>query len=356
MLVLFKFWFFFFLLISSSFFGLLIFGWFCFVIMWLLQVMVFWYGMNVIKCFIDIVGLVVYVVMLVLVGWIVYKIGLDGIFFIFVSKFFSVGEQIWQMIIVMVLVVFYFFGLLFNFGDFFCYGKSMGEICCGNCWGLLFNFLLFLVVIVVIVFGIQLLFGKMIIDLIEIVSCVGNDLVVVIGLLIMIIVIIGINIVVNFVLLVFDFFNCVLQKISFCVGGMIVVVGLIFLMLWNLFNLLELIYYIFDVLGVFIGLLFGILIVDFYLIKCGWVLVDDLFDDMLKGKYWYCNGFNLKVIVVLLLLVGLGLIISFILVLYEVVNFSWFIGVFFGVIIYCWLVCDECEVQVKVVFCFGVVV
>ncbi len=61
--------------------------------MWLLQAMVFWHGMNAIKRFIDIAGPAVYVVMLALAGWIVYKTGLDGISFTLASKSLSAGEQ-----------------------------------------------------------------------------------------------------------------------------------------------------------------------------------------------------------------------------------------------------------------------
>ncbi len=212
----------------------------------------------------------------------------------------------WQMITATALVVSYFSGPLLNFGDFSRYGKSMGEIRRGNRWGLPFNFLLFSVVTVVIVSGTQSLFGKMITDPIETVSRVGNDLAVAIGLLTMITATIGINIVANFVSPAFDFSNCAPQKISFRAGGMIAAVGSILLTPWNLFNSPELIHYTLDVLGAFIGPLFGILIADFYLIKRGRVSVDDLFDDTPKGKYWYRNGFNPKAIAALLPSVGLG--------------------------------------------------
>ncbi|MEK5750339.1 cytosine permease, partial [Acinetobacter nosocomialis] len=78
--------------------------------------------------------------------------------------------------------------------------------------------------------------------------------------------------------------NCAPQKISFRTGGMIAAVGSILLTPWNLFNSPELIHYTLDVLGAFIGPLFGILIADFYLIKRGRVSVDDLFDDTPQGK------------------------------------------------------------------------
>lgn len=114
-----------------------------------------------------------------------------------------------------------------------------------------------------IVSGTQSLFGRMITDPIETVSRVGNDLAVAIGLLTMITATIGINIVANFVSPAFDFSNCSPQKISFRTGGMIAAVGSILLTPWNLFNSPELIHYTLDVLGAFIGPLFGILIADF---------------------------------------------------------------------------------------------
>ena len=216
------------------------------------------------------------------------------------------------MITATALVVSYFSGPLLNFGDFSRYGKSMGEIRRGNRWGLPFNFLLFSIVTVVIVSGTQSLFGKMITDPIETVSMVGNDVAVAIGLLTMITATIGINIVANFVSPAFDFSNCSPQKISFRAGGMIAAVGSVLLTPWNLFQSPELIHYTLDVLGSFIGPLFGILIADFYLIKRSKVYVDDLFNDTPKGRYWYRGGFNPKAIAALLPSVGICLVISFI--------------------------------------------
>ncbi|VFS56432.1 Allantoin transport protein [Raoultella planticola] len=169
----------------------------------------------------------------------------------------------------------------------------------------------------------------------------GNDLAVAIGLLTMITATIGINIVANFVSPAFDFSNCSPQKISFRTGGMIAAVGSILLTPWNLFNSPELIHYTLDVLGAFIGPLFGILIVDFYLIKRGQVSVDDLFDATPQGQYWYRNGFNPKAIAALIPSVAFGLVISFIPALHEVANFSWFIGVFLSGAAYRWIARDD---------------
>jgi NCS1 family nucleobase:cation symporter-1 len=321
--------------------GLSTLGWICFAIMWLLQAMVFWHGMNAIKRFIDIAGPAVYVVMLALAGWILYKAGPNGISFTLSSKSLSSGEQAWQMVSATALVVSYFSGPLLNFGDFARYGKSMGEIRRGNLWGLPFNFLLFSVVTVVIVSGTQSLFGRMIADPIETVSHVGNDIAVAIGLLTMIAATIGINIVANFVSPAFDFSNCAPQKISFRTGGMIAAVGSVLLTPWNLFNSPELIHYTLDVLGAFIGPLFGILLVDFYLVKRGQISVDDLFNATPQGRYWYRNGFNPKAIGALLPSVAIGVAMVIVPALQPLASFSWFIGVLTGGLAYRWLARHE---------------
>ena len=338
----------------ASWLGLSLLGWCCFSVMWLLQAMVFWHGMNAIKRFIDVAGPAVYVVMVALAGWIVYKIGFDGISFTLSSKSLSAGEQGWQMITATALVVSYFSGPLLNFGDFARYGKNMGEIRRGNRWGLPFNFLLFSVVTVVIVSGTQSLFGKMITDPIETVSMVGNDVAVAIGLLTMIAATIGINIVANFVSPAFDFSNCSPQKISFRTGGMIAAVGSVLLTPWNLFQSPELIHYTLDVLGAFIGPLFGILLADFYLIKRSRVSVDDLFDATPQGRYWYRGGFNPKAIAALLPSVGIGLIISFVPALHEAASFSWFIGAALGGGCYRYLARNEREAGAVKPFAGGI--
>ncbi|WP_414147466.1 NCS1 family nucleobase:cation symporter-1 [Erwinia sp. BNK-24-b] len=324
-------------LTHSSWLGLSQLGWICFGFMWLAQALVFWHGMKAIKRFIDVAGPAVYVVMVALAGWIVYKTGFNGISFTLSSKQLSGSEQLWQMITATALVVSYFSGPLLNFGDFARYGKDMQAIRRGNRWGLPFNFLLFSVVTVVIVSGTQSLFGHMITDPIETVSRVGSDLAVAIGLLTMITATIGINIVANFVSPAFDFSNCSPQKISFRTGGMIAAVGSVLLTPWNLFQSPELIHYTLDVLGAFIGPLFGILLCDFYLIKRGQISVDDLFDDTPKGKYWYRGGFNPKAIAALVPSVLIGLVVSFTPALHEVASFSWFIGVALSAGCYRWL-------------------
>ncbi|MBQ4790306.1 NCS1 family nucleobase:cation symporter-1 [Pectobacterium versatile] len=334
-------------LTQSHWLGLSALGWICFGIMWFLQALVFWHGMNAIKRFIDFAGPAVYVVMTALAIWIVYQTGWENISFTLTSKTLTTSEQLWQMLTATALVVSYFSGPLLNFGDFSRYGKSMQEIRRGNRWGLPFNFLLFSIITVVIVSGTQTLFGRMITDPIETVSHIDSGFAVALGVLTMIIATIGINIVANFVSSAFDFSNCSPQRISFRTGGMIAAVGSVLLTPWNLFNSPELIHYTLDVLGAFIGPLFGILLMDFYVIKGGKIYVDDLFDATPKGKYWYRNGFNPNAIMALIPAVTIGLIITFTPQWRDAANFSWFIGAFLAAGCYRYLARHECVGAMK---------
>ncbi len=319
---------------SSSFLGLSTLGWMGFLIMWGLQALVFWFGMNAIRVFLDWAGPAVYVVMLLLMVWIVHKAGWSNINFNLSEKNLTGAASVWQMIVAIALVVSYFSGPTLNFGDFARYAKSMDDVRKGNFWGLPVNFLMFSIISVTVVSGTIPVFGHMIQDPIETVSKIDNTVAVLLGAFTFVTATIGINIVANFVAPAFDFSNVAPKKISWRMGGMIAAVGSIFITPWNLFNNPEVIHYTLDILAAFIGPLFGIILADFYLIKKQKIVVDDLFTESPNGQYWYQNGVNWTAMKALILSTAVGLIISFIPALKEVANFAWFIGCGLGALSY----------------------
>lgn len=324
-------------LTESTFAGLSSIGWICFGIMWVLQALVFWKGMNAIKVFIDWAGPLVYVVMFALAAWLIAQVGWSNISFNLGSKVLSPTEQFAQIMVAIALVVSYFSGPLLNFGDFSRYVKSLQQVKKGNFWGLPFNFLFFSLITVLIVSATYSLFGKMVTDPLETVAMIDNTFVVVLGLLTVLTATIGINIVANFVSAGFDFSNLMPQKLSFRTAGMIAALGSVLITPWNLFNSPELIHYTLDILAAFIGPLFGILIADFYFIKKQQVHVDDLFNDQPGGAYWYTNGVNPKAIAALVPAVVIGLVFTLVPYLQHLAPFNWFIGAGLGATFYYFL-------------------
>ena len=141
------------------------------------------------------------------------------------------------------------------------------------------------------------MFGEIITDPVHTVGKLDSGTAMVIGALTFMIATVGINIVANFVSPAFDFSNVAPQHISWRTGGMIAAVGSVFLTPWNLYNNPEVIHYTLDILGSFIGPLFGILIADFYFsaeAARGCRLA--VFDEHGNGRYWYSNGYNRKAV------------------------------------------------------------
>ena len=164
------------------------------------------------------------------------------------------------------LVVSYFSGPMLNFGDFSRYGRSFSAVKKGNLLGLPVNFLVFSILVVVTASLTVPVFGELITDPVQTVARIDSTFAIVLGALTFTIATIGINIVANFISPAFDFSNVNPQRISWRVGGMIAAVGSVLITPWNLYNNPDVIHYTLEVLGAFIGPLFGVLIADYYLV------------------------------------------------------------------------------------------
>ncbi len=228
------------------------------------------------------------------------------------------------------LVVSYFSGPMLNFGDFSRYCSSYGGVKRGNFWGLPVNFLAFSLVPVITTAATLPVFGELITDPVETVGRIDHPSAVILGALTFTIATIGINIVANFVSPAFDFSNVAPRLISWRAGGMLAAVASVFITPWNLFNNPAVIHYTLDVLGSFIGPLYGVLIVDFYLVKRGALRRDDLYTTSADGAYWYRDGVNRRAIAALLPAAAIAVACVMAPALSGLANFSWFIGAALG--------------------------
>jgi nucleobase:cation symporter-1, NCS1 family len=319
---------------QHGFAGLSTLGWAGFMVMWVLQAIVFWHGMESIRKFIDWAGPAVYVVMGLLCGYLVWKAGWNNINMNLGGVKFEGWDAVPVMLSAIALVVSYFSGPMLNFGDFSRYTKSFDAVKKGNFWGLPINFLFFSLLTVITTAATLPVFGELITDPVHTVSKIDNTTAVVLGALTFMIATIGINIVANFVSPAFDFSNVNPQKISWRTGGMIAAVASVFITPWNLYNNPVVIHYTLDVLGAFIGPLFGILIADYYLVRKQEVKVDDLYTLEPSGKYWYTNGYNRIAIYAMVPSALIPLACVLVPTLQAAANYAWFIGMGIGLISY----------------------
>jgi nucleobase:cation symporter-1, NCS1 family len=319
---------------QHGFVGLSTLGWAAFMFMWVLQAFVFWHGMEAIKHFIDWAGPGVYVVMTALCGYLVWKAGIGNIDLNLGGVKFHGWDALPVMLSAIALVVSYFSGPMLNFGDFSRYGKTFDAVKKGNFWGLPVNFVFFSLLTVVTTAATLPVFGELITDPVHTVGKIDSTTAVVLGALTFMIATVGINIVANFVSPAFDFSNVAPQHISWRTGGMIAAVGSVFLTPWNLYNNPEVIHYTLDILGSFIGPLFGILIADFYRVQKQHVDVDALYTMSQKGRYWYSNGYNRKAIAALVPAALIPILCVLVPALHGAANYAWFIGMGLGYAFY----------------------
>ena len=314
--------------------GLSTLGWAGFMLLWVLQALVFWNGMETIKKFIDFAGPAVYVVMFILAGYMVWRAGWRNIGINLGGVKYHGAEVIPVMITAVSLVVSYFSGPMLNFGDFSRYCRSFGDVKRGNFWGLPVNFLAFSLVTVITTAATLPVFGELITDPVETVGRIDHPTAVILGALTFTIATIGINIVANFVSPAFDFSNVAPRLISWRAGGMLAAVASIFITPWNLFNNPAVIHYTLDVLGSFIGPLYGVLIVDYFIVKRQHVVLDELYSMSEAGAYWYRGGVNRRAVVAVLAAAAIAVVCVMTPALASLANFSWFIGVALGAAFY----------------------
>ncbi|WP_250472347.1 NCS1 family nucleobase:cation symporter-1 [Caballeronia sp. GAFFF1] len=322
---------------DTSFLRLDMLGWVSFLFMWLLQLVIFQRGMEIIRKFIDFCGPAVYVVMFFLMGWILYRAGLGSLNLTLSGKVLPGDEQLHAMVNAVLLVVSYFAALLLNFGDFSRFAKSERQMKIGNFLGLPFNFIAFAIITVIVTAGSEKVFGAMIMDPVEIVSRIDNKLAVAVGSITFVIATMGINIVANFVSPAYDIANLFPKHVDFKKGGLIASVLAVVVCPWIFVDSPKAITIFVSVFGAVLAPLYGVMIADYYLVKRQHVNAGELYTMQPGSRFYYDGGWNkvglAALIVSGVISVGWELSTQLLKVL-PANNLGWLIGAVAGALLY----------------------
>jgi len=321
----------------DSLVGLSTLGWASFLFMWFFQLVIFLSGMEAIRKFIDLCGPVVYLVMFVLAGWMIWKTGASSFSMQLSDKQFTGIESLGLMAKAAMLIVAYFAALLLNFGDFSRFARSERAMKTGNFWGLPVNFVLFAIITVIVTGGSMKVFGQAIMDPVLIVEKINNPIATVIGSLTFIVATMGINIVANFVSPAYDIANLAPQKIDFRMGGLITSLLSVLVCPWLFVSSPQAITVFVGIFGAVLGPMFGIMVADYYRVKRQHVVLDDLYTMSAQGTLHFDGGWNRKALLALAisgaLSIGLSLAGAFGLI-FNVGDWGWLIGSTAGALVY----------------------
>src|SRR5438552_730433 len=307
----------------------------CYVVVWALQLLIIQNGMETVRKFQDWAGPAVWVAMLVLAIGLCVKAG--GFSFdhgipqaVLLEKTKDAGVtgdpgSFWALMAVGATWVTYFAALYLNFCDFSRYAKDKDTVRKGNLWGLPVNLILFSLVAGVTTIAAFKVYGEVMLNPEQISAKFDSWFLALLAAVTFAVATLGINVVANFVSPAFDFSNVFPKYIDFKKGGYIA--ALIALVLYPFApwegNAASFV----GAIGATMGPIFGVMMVDYYLIRKGILNVDALYQE--NGEYRFQEGWHVSAFVA----AGIGALFSSILPNFTNLLPPWWgvYGWFFGV-------------------------
>lgn len=326
---------------DSQYLGLSGTAWLSFVIVWLFQIMLFWQGIDKIKIFLNWAGPLVYVVMLALMAIVWYQAGdqlLPAVATIFDGGGDYQGSDLAAFTAIVGTMVAYFAAVVINFGDFTRFVRSEREMKIGNLVGLPLNVAFFSFIALIITAGTLVLFGEALTNPADIVERVDSLPLTIIAALTFFAATVGINLVANFIPPAYDLANLFPRAISFRIGGLITAVVAFFVgALWvSVISQIGIPGFV-NALGAIVAPFYGIIVVDYYLVKRQQLNMQQLFSRDPEGAYFYQNGWNKKALTAFGLAALFSIATVWVPALADLNGYGWLIGAALGGLLYYWL-------------------
>ena len=286
---------------GNTFLGMDGIDWVSFIFVAGFQIYLFWQGIDLIRRFLNFAGPAVYAVMIILMLTIWAKAGgglLSEVGNIFSGVGSYSGGAFAAFLAIFGTMVAYFAAVVINFGDFARFVKNEKEMRKGNLWGLPGNIFLFSFIALMVTAGTVAVFGETLTNPTEMVARVGHLGLTIIAAFAFFAATIGINMVANFIPPAYDLANLMPSKINFRTGGLITsIVGFVIGAFWvSVISNIGMFPFV-NTLGAILAPVYGIMIVDYYVIKNQRLDVNQLFSTKKGGKYYYDNGWNQKAFV-----------------------------------------------------------
>lgn len=318
-------------LTESSFLGLSGLGWICFLVLWTAQLVVLHRGMETVRRLSDFAGPSIWVAMIALAVWTLIRADwtLDWNYHVGAEPL-SFSSSIIPVLSAVSLTCGFMAGPMLNFADFTRFSPDKKSVVNGNRLGLLLNGVAFCLVSVVIALASVKVYGKAVSDPIELIGDIDSVSILLVAIITIGIATVGINIIANFVSPSYGFANVMPKYISFRTGGIITALLALLVMPWNLYSNPVVINLFIGGVGALMGPIFGIMMVDYYLIRRAQVNPDSLYSDAPNGRYFYSRGTNLNSVIAMAISGIVTLCIALIPVFGTLATFSWPIGVALG--------------------------
>ncbi|NGN68219.1 NCS1 family nucleobase:cation symporter-1 [Streptomyces sp. A7024] len=317
---------------DTSILGLDGLGWVSFLALWIVQVLIVSYGMDVIRKYVAIAAPAVLITFVALAVWMLSRV--DWSIAMDAGDPYTGGARIVHILEAAALWVVIYGTFVLNFCDFTRSAKSNRSILVGNLIGIPVN-MLFFAGIVVVLSGAQFrLDGKVITDPADIVQQIPNTPLLALASLALILLTVAVNLMANFVAPVYSLVNLFPRKLDFRKAAIVsAVIGLLILP-WNLYNSPVVVDYFLGGLGALLGPAFGIVMADYWLLRRTKVHVPDLYSEDPEASYAYRKGVNPRAVTALVPSASIAVVIALVPYFEDMAGFSWFIGAILAGVLY----------------------
>ena len=324
--------------------GLNIIDWLSFTIVIIFQALMFSVGMQFNKKIINFSAITVYTGM-VIFFFVVFlsDVKITSNAFINILNFnnFLDLKNLMPLLTVAGTIFAYFSIIIISFGDFSRYLKDEESLKKGN-FSLILNLIIFSFFAVFIVIGSDVFLNQKFEDLdliftnpTDIIGKFDNLQITVVVLFFIIIASLSTNLIANFIPSQYSLINFIPSKLNFINSSYIIsfigfLVGIFWLTLLSQIGILSFI----DTFGSFFGPIFGVMVVDYYLIKNSKISNKDIYSTDSSSRYFFSNGWHIKGIYCLVL----GFIFSASTIwntsLMFLQSYAWIVGAFISSLSY----------------------
>ena len=326
------------------FLGLNIIDWFAFIFSLILQVFLFSRSHTFNRLFINFSAIIVYLglsLFLIIIVSEHYTYVLQAFKDLLTFENIFSKDSILPIITVSGTIFTYFSILIVNYGDFSRYVKNKSELNKGNL-SLILNLIIFSLFSVLIVIGTDIVLnknlenvGQILTNPTDIIGKFDNMLLTIAVLFFILLASLSTNLIANYVPSQNSLLNFLPNNLTLKSAGVIIAliafpIGIFWMPLLSQIGILSFV----DTLGSFFGPIFGIIIVDYYLIKKQTLVNKDIFSSANNSSYYYSYGGHIKAIYSLLI----GFVFSAATIwnadLRFLQSFSWLIGAFMSSLTY----------------------
>lgn len=318
--------------------GMTMIGWCSFIAVWAFQIAIFSRGMNWIGTFLNVAGPFVYLVMIGLLVVLWQKSDgrlLEAAQTIFAPAQPTFSSELNGFVAIVGTMVAYFAAVMINFSDFSRYANGRRSMVLGNLAGLPANMILFSGLALLITAGAAVVYGEKIVNPTAIVERADSALLSVVAAITFFAATVGINLVANFIPAVNGIANLAPRVMNFKRAGWVTsLFALVIGGLWvGFINEVGISGFV-NTLGATLAPLYGIMVVDYYLVRRQRLLLRDLYSTDPAGQYAYTAGWNRKALVAFAVAAVFSIATVWVDALADLTGYAWLLGAFLGGLVY----------------------